>query len=167
MRRLLVAVLVVLALLVVDSVYLGAVSFVQWLTGQVIENGFYQAMFLVHLALGTLVIAPTIVFGAMHLRRAINRPNRIAVRLGLGLFVTALLLFASGIALTRGLPWFELKHELARVVTYWLARTNTRCRNLVIHSSPSRWSTNPLAFRCYGGCGECGCGRRWHRSTTP
>lgn len=120
MRRLLVVVLVVISLLVVDSVYLGVVSFVQWLTGQVIENAFYQVMFLVHLVLGVLVIVPTLVFGAMHLRRAISRPNRLAVRLGLGLFVTILLLFISGIALTRGLPWFELKHESTRALTYWL-----------------------------------------------
>ena len=120
MRRLLVVVLVVLSLLVVDSVYLSVVSFVQWLTDQVIENAFYQAMFLVHLVLGVLVIVPTLVFGAMHLRRAFTRPNRTAVRLGVGLFITILLLFVSGLALTRGLPWFELKHEATRALTYWL-----------------------------------------------
>lgn len=120
MRRLLVAVLVVISLLVVDSVYIGVVSFVQWLTSDIIENAIYQAMFLVHLVLGVLVIVPTLIFGAMHLRRAITRPNRTAVRLGIGLFVTIVLLFVSGIALTRGLPWFELKHETTRALTYWL-----------------------------------------------
>lgn len=120
MRRLLVVVLVVISLLVADSVYLGVVSFVQWLNDQIIENAFYQMMFLVHLVLGVLVVVPTLIFGAMHLRRAVSRPNRTAVRLGLGLFITILLLFISGIALTRGLPWFELKHETARALTYWL-----------------------------------------------
>ncbi len=120
MRRLLVVVLVVISLLIVDSVYLSVVSFVQWLTGQVIENAFYQVMFLGHLVLGVLIIVPTLIFGAMHLRRAVSRPNRTAVRLGIGLFVTILLLFISGVALTRGLPWFELKHETSRALTYWL-----------------------------------------------
>lgn len=120
MRRLLVFVLMVISLLVVDSVYLGVVSFVQWLSGQIIENAFYQVMFLGHLVLGVVVIVPTLIFGAMHLRRAISRPNRTAVRLGIGLFATILLLFISGIALTRGLPWFELKHETTRALTYWL-----------------------------------------------
>ena len=120
MRRLLVVVLVVISLLVVDSVYLSVVSFVQWMTGQIIENAFYQVMFLVHLVLGVLVIVPTLLFGAMHLRRAISRPNRTAVRLGLGLFVTVVLLFISGVALTRGLPWFELKDDATRSLTYWL-----------------------------------------------
>ena len=120
MRRLLVAILVAISLLVVDSVYLAVVSFVQWVSDQIIENAFYQVMFLVHLVLGILVIAPTLVFGALHLRRAISKPNRTAVRLGIGLFVTILILFISGIALTRGLPWFELKHETARALTYWL-----------------------------------------------
>ena len=120
MRRLLVAVLVIISLLIVDSVYLGTVSLVQWLTDRFIENGFYQVMFLIHLVLGLLVTVPTIVFGIMHLRRAIHRPNRLAVRLGLGLFITTLILFISGIALTRGLPWFELKHDATRALIYWL-----------------------------------------------
>ena len=120
MRRLLVVVLVAISLLIVDSVYLSVVSFVQWLTGQVIETALYQVMFLGHLVLGVVIIVPTLIFGAMHLRRAVSRPNRTAVRLGIGLFVTILLLFISGIALTRGLPWFELKHEISRALTYWL-----------------------------------------------
>ncbi len=120
MRRLLAVVLVIVSLLVVDSVYLGVVSFVQWVTGEFVENTFYQVMFLVHLVLGLVVIVPTLIFVAMHLRRALTRPNRIAIRLGLGLFVMILLLFVSGIALTRGLPWFELKHEFSRTIVYWL-----------------------------------------------
>ena len=120
MRRLFVVVLVLVSLLVVDSVYLSVVSVVQWLTDQFIENRFYQVMFLVHLVLGLVIVVPTLIFAGLHLRRAISRPNRIAVRLGLGLFATVLLLFVSGVALTRGLPWFELKHETTRALTYWL-----------------------------------------------
>ena len=120
MRRVLVIALVLLSLLVIDSIYLAGVSFVQWLTGTFIENAFYQVMFLVHLLLGLIVILPTLVFACMHLRRAISRPNRIAVRLGLALFSTTLVLFISGIALTRGLPWFELKDEVSRAIIYWL-----------------------------------------------
>lgn len=120
MRRLLVVVLGLTAILIVDSVYLSAVSFIQWTTQEFIENSFYQVMFLIHLVFGLLLIVPTLIFGGMHLRRAYSRPNRVAVRLGTALLTTALVLFITGIALTRGLPWFELKHETTRAITYWL-----------------------------------------------
>ena len=119
MRKLLLAVLVLFALLVVNSVYLGAVSARQWFSGVSLEDAFYQSMFLVHLALGLGIVLPVLVYGVMHLRRAWRRPNRLAVRLGLCLFATVLALLATGIALTRGLPAVELRDPLARSVAYW------------------------------------------------
>lgn len=120
MRRLLIVVLVITALLVVNSVYLSAVTFVQWLTNRFIETGAYQVMFLFHLVIGIVLILPTLIFAGMHLWRAFSRPNRVAVRLGIGLFTSILVLFVTGVALTRGLPWFELKDELTRSWIYWL-----------------------------------------------
>ena len=120
LRQLLVVVFVIMALLIVDSVYLGSVSLFQWVTGRLVEDGFYQVMFLIHLILGLLVIVPALVFMVAHLRRAFSRPNRIAVRIGISLFITVLVLLISGVALTRGIPLFELKHELTRDLTYWL-----------------------------------------------
>ena len=83
MRRLLLAVLVAVAVLIINSVYLATVSLIQWWTNEPLENAFYQSMFLFHLVLGLGVVLPALVFIGMHLRRAIQRPNRIAVRLGL------------------------------------------------------------------------------------
>ncbi|TDJ39050.1 MAG: hypothetical protein E2O61_03420, partial [Gammaproteobacteria bacterium] len=120
MRKLLVVVLVGFAVLVVDSVYLGAITFLQWLNDVNLEDEVYQSAFLVHLALGFAIVVPAIVYAILHLRRAYDRPNRLAVRLGLGLFATVLVLLASGIALTRGIPLGELRHPVAREVTYWL-----------------------------------------------
>ena len=104
MRKLLLAVLALFALLVVNSAYLGAVTFRQWLSGLVLEDRVYQAMFLGHLVLGIAIIAPVLIYGVMHLRRAIRRPNRLAVRLGLILFGCVIVLLVSGIALTAGYP---------------------------------------------------------------
>ena len=120
MRKLLVVVLVVFAVLVVDSVYLGAITFLQWLNDVNLEDEVYQSAFLVHLALGFAIVVPAIVYAILHLRRAYDQPNRLAVRLGLVLFATVLVLLASGIALTRGIPLGELRHPVAREVTYWL-----------------------------------------------
>ena len=120
MRKLLVVVLVLFAVLVVDSVYLGSITFAQWLRGTSLEGEIFQGAFLVHLALGFLLIIPAVIFAALHLARAIDLPNRLAVRLGITLFVTLLVLLTSGVMLTRGLPVLELNDEELRAVTYWL-----------------------------------------------
>ena len=73
LRKLLVLVLVLFAILVVDSIYLGAITFVQWLQGTNLEGELYQGAFLIHLALGFLLIVPAIVFAGAHLARAIDR----------------------------------------------------------------------------------------------
>ena len=70
LRKLLLVVLVVFALLVVNSVYLGAVGWRQWFSGESLEDAFYQSMFLVHLALGLTITVPALVYGALHLQRA-------------------------------------------------------------------------------------------------
>ena len=86
MHRLLAALLIAFAILVVDSVYLGTISFLEWRSGETLQGFTYQIAFLLHLALGFAIIAPALVYSFMHLRRALHRPNRLAVRLGLAIF---------------------------------------------------------------------------------
>ena len=50
LRKLLEVVFVLFAVLVVDSIYLGSVTFVQWLTGKNYEDYLYQSAFLIHLS---------------------------------------------------------------------------------------------------------------------
>ena len=119
MRKLLLAVLALFALLTVNSAYLGAVTWRQWWSGESLEDAVYQTMFLAHLAFGLLIVVPALVYGIMHLRRAIHRPNRLAVRLGLILFACVIVLLGSGIALTRGVPLLELRDPALRSVAYW------------------------------------------------
>ena len=135
LRKLLVAVLVLFALLVVNSMYLGAVSLLQWSEGESLEGPLYQSMFLVHLALGLAITLPVIVYAALHLRRAIHRPNRLAIRLGLSLLAVVLLLIGSGFALTRGIPLVELRGAEARSIAYWLhvAAPFAACWLFVLH----------------------------------
>jgi tetratricopeptide (TPR) repeat protein len=106
-------------LLAVNSCYLAAVTLAGELTEQSYENYFYLLMFLAHLGLGLLLIVPALLFGALHLRRAWRRPNRYAVRAGVALYVTAILLLVTGVLLTR-FGFFEVNDPQIRGVAYWL-----------------------------------------------
>ena len=146
MRKLLVVVLVLFAILIVDSVLLATVTFVEWRRGIELQNVAYQSVFLVHLALGFLITAPALIFAAMHLRRAIGRPNRLAVRLGLTLFIVVLVVLVTGVLLTRGLPLMEVQHPLTRTVLYWfhVIAPLAACWLFVLHRLAGpvvRWKT--------------------------
>ena len=117
LKRLLAVVFGLFALLVVNSVYLSAVSVTQWMTGQIWETYFFQWMFLVHLVLGLAIVVPIVVFGTFHIRNAWSRPNRRAVRAGLALFTTSLVVLVTGILLTRG--FVDLKRPDIRAAVYW------------------------------------------------
>ncbi|MCA1799472.1 MAG: tetratricopeptide repeat protein [Xanthomonadaceae bacterium] len=119
LRILLVAVLVLFALLLVNSLYLGGVTFVEWQTGETYQDYTYQSMFLFHLAAGLLLVVPALVFIGLHMRNAWRRPNRRAVYAGLGLFGAVLLLLLSGILLVR-FDFFQVRSETVRSIAYWL-----------------------------------------------
>ncbi|MBJ40433.1 MAG: hypothetical protein CMD83_18595 [Gammaproteobacteria bacterium] len=120
LRRLLVAILLLSAVLTVDSAYLGLITLLTWLGEPDLQGLLYQYAFLAHLVLGVVLIVPALIYSGLHLARAWKRPNRLAVRLGIGLFVVMLALFVSGILLTRGLPLFEVKDPGSRALIYWL-----------------------------------------------
>jgi hypothetical protein len=120
LRKLLYVVLGLFAVLTFNSVYLGTITFSEWLAGVTYQDYFYQYMFLLHLALGLLVIIPVVVYGIIHISNAHDRPNRRAVKVGYALFTVALVLLASGLVLTRGLPLVEIRQPDARAIAYWL-----------------------------------------------
>ena len=119
LRRLLGLVLVLFGLLVVNSAYLVTISLAGQLSGQSYENFFYLLMFLAHLGLGLLLILPALLFGALHLRRAWRRPNRYAVRAGIALYITTIVLFVTGLLLTR-FGFFEVNDPQIRTIAYWI-----------------------------------------------
>ncbi|MEM7199940.1 MAG: multiheme c-type cytochrome [Planctomycetota bacterium] len=118
LRMLLWVVLGLFAVLGLNAVYLSAITVLEWSTGRTYQNYFYQLMFLAHLALGLLLIAPVVVFGVIHIRNAHDRPNRRAVRAGYALFASALALLGSGLALTR-FEGFAIVDPGARSIIYW------------------------------------------------
>jgi tetratricopeptide (TPR) repeat protein/cytochrome b subunit of formate dehydrogenase len=120
LRQLLYVVFGLFSVLTFNSVYLGTITFSEWVTGKTYQDYFYQYMFLSHLALGLLLVIPLIIYGAIHIKNAHDRPNRRAVRVGYALFVVALLLLVSGLVLTRGVPLVEVRAPGARQTAYWL-----------------------------------------------
>ena len=123
LKWLLAAVFGLFALLAVNSVYLGAVTFLQWKTGETLENRFYLVNFLAHLVLGFAIVVPTIVFGALHWRNVANRPNPRAIAAGIATFVAAIVLLATGVALTRvefGGTTIGVREPTTREIVYWV-----------------------------------------------
>jgi len=118
-RWLLTVVFVLFALLVVNSVYLSSITALEYYSGQVYQDYSYLIMFLLHLFLGLLLIVPFCVFALLHARRAIKLDNRYAIRAGIALFTTSLLLLISGIVLTR-FGFFEINDPRIREPLYWL-----------------------------------------------
>ena len=118
-------VLAIAAVLGANSVYLAAVTCMEWISRRwgdalTYQNGFYLVMFLLHIVLGLLLILPFVVFGVSHLLVARHRRNRRAVRLGYALFSVALLILVTGLLLVRVVGFFELKAPVTRAVVYWL-----------------------------------------------
>lgn len=120
LRKLLLVVFALVALLGANSAYLAGITALEWAQGETYQNYFYQYMFLAHLALGLLLIVPFVVFGVVHLVNSRNRRNRRAVRVGYALFVVSILVLVSGLMLMRVSGLFDLKQPLARSVVYWL-----------------------------------------------
>ena len=152
MRALLLVTLVLFALLAIDSGYLGAVTFQEWMTGERRQNAFYLWMFLAHLVLGLAIVVPVLAFGAWHWKRAHHHPNRRAVRMGNVTMVAALVTLATGVLLTRvevGGVAPEIRDPQARSVAYWMhvAAPAVVVWGFVLHRLAGRrirWSTGVL-----------------------
>lgn len=113
-----------IAVLGANSVYLAAVTFLSWKTGQTYENWFYMLMFGGHLLLGFFMLVPFLVFVLIHLFNTRFRKNKRAIRVGYALFAASLALLISGLLLMRidfGGPTsvFVIKNTSTRSVIYW------------------------------------------------
>ena len=118
LKKLLIAVLVMFTLLAVNSAYLGAITWLEWMSGETYQDYSYQLMFLFHLLLGLIFVLPALVFIGLHMRNTWRRPNRRAVCAGLGLFSVVLLLLISGLLLVR-FDAFEIRDPTLRSSAYW------------------------------------------------
>ena len=119
LRMVLYVVLTLFGVLAANGLYLTSITWLQVATGEVFETHFYQWMFLVHLALGLLLIVPTILFGIVHMLRSRHRRNRRAIRIGYALFAIAIVILCSGLLLMR-IGKFHIGSGNARSVAYWM-----------------------------------------------
>ena len=120
LRKLLYVVFALVAVLTANSAYLAGVTFLEWGTGRTYQDYFYLVMFLAHVVLGLLLVAPFIVFGLVHLRNTYNRKIRRTVRIGYALFFVCIAVLVTGILLVRLEGVFDLRNPTARSVVYWL-----------------------------------------------
>lgn len=122
LRKVLIALLLLYALLGVNSAYLGGITFLEWSTGRLYQNYFYQLMFLAHLGLGLVLIPAAMAFIWGHLRKAWVLPNRRAAQVGYGLVAVGAVILVSGLLLTR-LDVADIRLEVRqpgwRGVFYW------------------------------------------------
>ncbi|MDX1970884.1 MAG: multiheme c-type cytochrome [Planctomycetaceae bacterium] len=115
---------VVAAVLGLNSAYLASVTALEWYSrqwggGLIYETYFSLWMFLLHTALGLLLVIPFLVFAIPHLIRGRTSRNRRAVRVGYALFAAGCVVLLTGILLIRA-GGVELKEPLARSLVYWL-----------------------------------------------
>ena len=126
LRVLLYAIFATVAVLAANSIYLSAITFLEWLKSDpnvTYQNWFYMVMFGTHLVLGLLIVLPIVIFGVLHIKNAHDRPNRRAVRVGYLLFATSLIVLLTGLLLTR-IDIFQfknvgLKDPRLRSLAYW------------------------------------------------
>lgn len=113
--------MVPLALLGANSIYLVCIPVQN-------QNSFYLWMFILHLVLGLGMIFPFLIFAGAHLKKAYRRPNRKAVKAGIALLTTALILILSGLVLMNrrlanpGVYWAHVLSPLAAVALYVVHR---------------------------------------------
>ncbi len=128
MRPLLWVVLIGFALLGANGIYLASVTALTWWKGAPQDTWFYMLMVALHLLLGFVILLPFLAFGFGHLLTSWKRPNKAAVRYGLLLLATALILLVSGLVLVRleiplgtiGPLKFEVRDPTIREIGYWL-----------------------------------------------
>jgi tetratricopeptide (TPR) repeat protein len=119
LRPLLWIILISFAVLGANGFYLASVTALTWYLGTTQQTFFYMLMIALHLFLGFLLIVPFLVFGCAHLATSWKRPNREAVRYGLALLTSALVVLISGLILVR-IGDFQIRDPRVRDVGYWL-----------------------------------------------
>jgi tetratricopeptide (TPR) repeat protein len=106
LRVLLFLVFAATALLGITGVYLLSIRLLEALRDQTYTNQFTLWMFVAHVFIGLSIAVPFLAFGIIHYLKSRHRKNRLAVKLGLALFASGIVVVFSGLALIQleGLP---------------------------------------------------------------
>jgi tetratricopeptide (TPR) repeat protein len=116
LRFLLAIIFACIAFLGATGFYLLAIRGFEWYRGLTMQTEFSLWMTLFHTLIGLVLVAPFLIFGFTHLLTAWNRPNRVAVRLGITVLLLGIVVGVTGILLIRleGLP--QLPTD---TISYW------------------------------------------------
>ncbi len=107
------------ALLGASGAYQSSITFLNWLLApRAYTNPFTLWVILFHIALGVGITLPFLAFGVSHYLTARKRTNRMAIRIGIALFLVGIIACLSGFALIQldGLP--KLPSGLVRGAVY-------------------------------------------------
>jgi tetratricopeptide (TPR) repeat protein len=110
------------ALLGATGIYLLVIRLMDMTGGdKIYTNWFTIVVFMVHVLLGVFLCLPFLFFGFAHLASARHRKNRLAVRLGIILFVVSIAVGLSGLALIQlsGMPQLPTGTS-SRTLVYFL-----------------------------------------------
>jgi tetratricopeptide (TPR) repeat protein len=109
------------AILGVTGIYLLAIDVLERMLQRTYTSIFTLQMFVIHILVGLAIIVPFLVFGFTHLLTALKRKNRLAVKLGIALFISGILVVVTGVALIQlsGLPQLPTG-SVARWIIYVL-----------------------------------------------
>ena len=119
LKLLLNAVFFLVALLGANSLYLAAITIMEWSRQETYQNQFYLFMFLGHVVLGLILLVPFVIFGITHMLTARTRKNKLAIRVGYALLVISTSVLLTGLLLVR-IGDLELRHPATRNTVYWL-----------------------------------------------
>jgi tetratricopeptide (TPR) repeat protein len=109
------------AVLGASGAYLSSIRWLDTLSGRTYTTPFKYWMLIFHIGIGLISLLPFLIFGILHWRSAWSRPNRYAVKLGILLFLTGILICATGLGLIRleGMP--QLRSDTtAHSVVLWM-----------------------------------------------
>lgn len=109
------------ALLGATGVYLLAISLLERLRKLTITNQFTIGMLIAHIFVGVVLVVPFLAFGIIHLATARKRKNKLAVKLGISLFIMGILAALTGVALIQlsGLPQIPTGTYVRAAVYAW------------------------------------------------
>jgi tetratricopeptide (TPR) repeat protein len=112
------------AVLGATGAYLGSISLLEQarpLKDATYSSGFSLWVLLIHVAVGLLIAVPFVFFGFYHYSTARHRKNKRAVKLGICVFISGLIVLLTGLLLIQIFPNIQLPQgTLPRRVVYWL-----------------------------------------------
>ena len=120
LKVLLAIVFAAFAILSASGFYLVVLRVLEVARDQALTNAFTFWVYLAHIGVGLVLGVPFVWFGVHHWVTSRNRPNRVAIRLGIIVFVLGLATFLTGVALVQVPGLFQLPTGTGRWIVYAL-----------------------------------------------